>query len=860
MWSSAKPVTVVSVPTGASDEGWCYSGVFQENFITGDAAPTRMCMMSGRGVRFGTYQGPYGLESVISFGNDSDMYKVNIGCSGYSGCLYLPATDTLVTRQHLVTNYLGSLVIYKNFTQRLSLAFPSTSLYNEYNFDSSNPDYIFQRADGYAWPIGGMAASDNGRWLATEIRGRGIGLLDIDSLTMRRISARSWNYSVGANPSTEFAVSSDGLHVAQMGRNGGFVIWDVNQTCGDIATDDVLSDLPTMRNECPKAPANYDFILNIMDAYMPKFSSDGGQLHFFATSYVEGPRRVVTRAAGYQGLRLDYLALGDSYSSGEGEMDGQYYINGTNTEHEKCHTSSRSYPFVLANTMGVNSDLMRSVACSGARTVDVVGSNASYYGQGDRLGVKGLGLNEVGLSDYQIAALDQFIPGRVHQNSFVEMYQPGAITIGIGGNDAGFMSKLTGCLGPTTCKWAGTDEGKEKTAVEIKNQFSKLVNTYTDIRSKAPAANIFVVGYPKIIDETGNCGVLINTLFDATERQFIVDNIFYMNQIIKAAADTAGVNYVDIYDAFGEYAICGSEDIAAMNTIAIGDDMGLLKNMKWFRLIGQESFHPNYIGHFLVAQSFLVQVDNILNPSPTARAMTFSDGVPEPPVGLLPNGYHNYPKQINVEFASRTSGEKVMAQNQLVMPEYSFLPLSNVSLSIDGQPQIISTYSASASGSLSVSFSAPDLPSGFYIVHLNGSSFSGEPVDYYHLIRNDVDDGVDEEDDEDVLEIVVPIYTGGSKPTTKPTISDDQPQTEEGGTTYPIFGDWSSDEELLTFTNTGSDVKGQATHVKSIADEKPSTSNFFRDWLIPSLAIAFILALILAYLIFRMRSKANKKT
>src|SRR5690606_18148670 len=94
------------------------------------------------------------------------------------------------------------------------------------------------------------------------------------------------------------------------------------------------------------------------------------------------------RAAGYvpSTPQLDYLALGDSYSSGEGDIERRsngstYYLEGTDVTgdyekgipEEKCHVSNRSYPFVLQQSGAVEGDRIQSVACSGAKRADVQG-------------------------------------------------------------------------------------------------------------------------------------------------------------------------------------------------------------------------------------------------------------------------------------------------------------------------------------------------------------------------------------------------------------------------------------------------------------------------------------------------------
>src|SRR5690606_32712651 len=97
--------------------------------------------------------------------------------------------------------------------------------------------------------------------------------------------------------------------------------------------------------------------------------------------------------------QLDYLALGDSYSSGEGDTErdkrtGQkYYRSWTDVEEdaawgqprEKCHISTRSYPYILAQGMALGdpvngpSTRWHSVACSGARIRDVSDGNPEAY-------------------------------------------------------------------------------------------------------------------------------------------------------------------------------------------------------------------------------------------------------------------------------------------------------------------------------------------------------------------------------------------------------------------------------------------------------------------------------------------------
>jgi len=205
----------------------------------------------------------------------------------------------------------------------------------------------------------------------------------------------------------------------------------------------------------------------------------------------------------------------------------------------------------------------------------------------------------------QSVAKDGFLPGRVHQETFVRDYQPKVITVGIGGNDVGFADKLRACLGPDTCSWAGTIEGREKTAVEMKGLFNKLVTTYQNLQNDSPNSKIYAIVYPRFIEPSGECSALRELLLDSVERRFIDEGVIYLNQIIKAAAKKVGIKYISFEDSYGNHRMCGSSPEEAANFIKAGDDIGLPGDwLSWVKLVGQDSFHPNALGHQLAAGQY----------------------------------------------------------------------------------------------------------------------------------------------------------------------------------------------------------------------------------------------------------------
>jgi lysophospholipase L1-like esterase len=733
-WSATKPVVFSSTKI-SGPISWC-SGFLQTEEIGRESGSKNVCITLNGNVKFGTYFTGSTFLSVVGFPYDNKMYRVNGVCGQYDSCLYLPGSDTLVTKQYLINGMVRSLVLYKNFTHRLTPHIYGLIPTYQYDFDRSNPDYIFRNADGYAWPIGGISVSENGKWLAIEFRQRGIGLFNTETFEMKRISTMAFSYGTGYDPSSELAVSNDGRHVAVMGFNASLTVFDVDSNCGDEATDSKMISVTHVTHICKISPIDVDdFIYRFFYGTHPRFNDDGGELNFYTMSYVGESRQVSLRATGYNPHKLDYLALGDSFTSGEGETNDKYYLNGTNDKYEKCHVSYRSYPFLISDFMKIDTLNMASVACSGAETTDVVGTNSDYWGQGDRLKDK-TNPDKTEKTEAQSYALYAFLPGRIHQESFVKEYSPKIITIGVGGNDAGLMDKLNDCAGKGTCSWASNAKSKEQTADEIKRLFGNLVKTYQELNIASPNSKIYAIGYPKIIDQSGKCDLLTGYLFDDAEKQFMNESIIYLDQVIESAAKAAGIKYIDIQDSYGNHVLCGSESPSAMNGVRTGDD----NQYNWFLNIGNESFHPNSLGHAYDASAIEESVSNLIDydycdngaiicPDSTVIA-------PEPSTYWLPDIHHNYPAQQIANYVSDRDGATDNQQKQIVLDSNSLAPDSSVDIEMTSSPISLGHFTASSDGSLNVNIDLPaDLEEGYHTVHLYGTSYSGESIELYQVIE-----------------------------------------------------------------------------------------------------------------------------
>jgi lysophospholipase L1-like esterase len=206
-------------------------------------------------------------------------------------------------------------------------------------------------------------------------------------------------------------------------------------------------------------------------------------------------------AAPAHAATINYVALGDSYSSGVG-------AGGYDPASGICERSPRSYTALWA--AGHPGTAFTSVACGGATTDDVLSK--------------------------QVGAL----------SSATTM-----VTITIGGNDAGFVSVVTTCL-------LGTD-GACSFAVNAAKAYAttvlpgKLDRTYAAIRSHAPHARVIVLGYPRLFELSPSCGLFG---MDLAKRRTLDGAADTITGVIAGRAGAAGDTFVDARGAFAGHGIC----------------------------------------------------------------------------------------------------------------------------------------------------------------------------------------------------------------------------------------------------------------------------------------------------------------
>ena len=200
----------------------------------------------------------------------------------------------------------------------------------------------------------------------------------------------------------------------------------------------------------------------------------------------------------------NYVALGDSYSSGVGA--GSYTASSGS-----CDRSTKAFSQLWSSAHAPAS--YRSVACSGAKTTDVSANQLSALSSATTL-----------------------------------------ISITIGGNDVGFAHVMQDCnlYGTTTC--VNEINAAETTA---RNQLPAWLDTlYNQIRAKSASARVVVLSYPRFYDLSASWYCIG---LSTTSRTKINEGADVLDGVISAAASRHGFRFADVRSRFAAgHEICDS--------------------------------------------------------------------------------------------------------------------------------------------------------------------------------------------------------------------------------------------------------------------------------------------------------------
>lgn len=739
-WLDGEPTVVHSAQVDSLPPNECRT-TYVMHKINGERDDKKTCIDESGPLRLGYYISYGNYQFVVGFGVEQTLYKLE-GLACDNTCVYSEEYDTLAARVGLISNSAKSMIIFRQVSQRIQQRFDTSNRSAYFTFNSDAPDFIFKSLDGYPWPINGLAVSKNGKWLAAEVRQRGVIVVNLLNLNIKRITNFGYSYGYGFDPTVQVAVDDAGDTVALTGESAGFRIYSNITSCGDYPNDDSFNSMTPLSDSQKCGYIDVDasrFIARFYMATHPRFNRDGSGLRFYAASYDGEYRDVYIKAAGYYPIGyVKLMSLGDSYTSGEGEDDDNMYLPYTDTIYENCHTSGRSYVYETLALLGYRQSLAKNVACSGAVTNDILGlsDEGEYMGQGDRLNKIAQENGDSGISMMRRDALMDFVPGRIPQLDFISEYYPDSVLVGIGGNDIDLVGKLKSCMKPGTCKYVDDLNHKGRVALEIRELYYKLEKVYAEAIKASPNSLIYAVGYPQIISITSTCDLANGVMFNYEERVFMRETIHYINQVIRAAATDSGIAYVDIEDAYGDAVLCGPTSKYAMNGLTSGNDVGLTDNT---RVIGNESFHPNPYGHQLAAKRIAWLFPNLTN-VPFCENGRRQCPVPTPPpqpseywiegLGLI-----NPMLTINLTQKMVSPRDSLDKTRNINLSKYSFESNSTVSVDVYSDKTNLGEFAARADGSFGATVYLPEtLEYGYHKMVVSGTSYTGHPVEYYETI------------------------------------------------------------------------------------------------------------------------------
>jgi outer membrane protein assembly factor BamB len=302
----------------------------------------------------------------------------------------------------------------------------------------------------------------------------------------------------------------------------------------------------------------------------------------------------------------EYVALGDSYSSGEGLNS---YESGTHDDKKNtCHRSSKGYPAIVLSHQSTTVDRTFR-ACSGAKIDD-------FY---HKRGFDGVDFGD----DGQLYAPEE--PAQIVWLGPETKY----VTLSVSGDDALFAPILTKCVykrftnfdsyTPSKAFLDACNDEIDAGFTAIARLSDRLAQLYRLILTRAPNAQVRVLDYPLIFpdpkDYTGYankaCNVALNNralYMDAIVKRLRKLNMTVNSDIVaavraahKSGPDSVRLQIVSLDTFFGDHTIsCGDENRPAPWINGARIQFGTTAS--------NASFHPNQTGQcemaIAVNQSF----------------------------------------------------------------------------------------------------------------------------------------------------------------------------------------------------------------------------------------------------------------
>lgn len=706
-----------------SRKSWYIPGCEPQMAVVEDygmRAERDVCVVSSGNIQLGVYRQSANGATLYALQRNSGgaFHRVTNLTVNPSSLVLLPDSTILGASQ--VDSDALAMYSLASLHERL-VEIPIATGPSTYNtvYDVDTQDIIkFVDSAGRTFPVRAIAVSNNKKFAVAQSHGRGVVRVNLETRAVKQISD-----DTAGQLATVLGISDDGKQAVVTGDvHAPHRIYTELDECG---SDEVGMDFTT-RNRCYGVSFAINIEPQLFDAvvYEVKVSGDR-EFVVYTWSEATGRSRMLSFTPDPSSYRLDYLALGDSYSSGEGDIErkrdgSSYYLPGTGLDKDDCHIGSRSYPFLLRDKWEVADSKMKSVACSGAMVVsDYFSPPNTYPGQNNRL------KNHKDLSAARDAALKQFTPGHVPQLEFVKKYQPKLITFTGGGNDIGFKRILEYCAGAywqdftpiinlfSDCGYV--HEGSELQRLlydSIDSQYYYNKRFITEVQRVSPTTKIVTIGYPSFITEQSSTGCVPNSgLLTRAEIQMLNKMVDYMNSMLQRLAHDTSTHYVNITDSLKGGRICEGSKYMTGTWPAISGDAQ-----------AAERFHPNAEGHKQIAKT-IEQAD--------IRSL---DAIPGPGLYELAKDFITSVMSYLIELGKVHKDEMARLQAK----SGTLGPHSKYSVTVYSDPVDLGTFTAGSDGSIDQEVSFKGIPAGQHVLVVKGVDELGDPIRLYQFIEVEV--------------------------------------------------------------------------------------------------------------------------
>jgi len=284
--------------------------------------------------------------------------------------------------------------------------------------------------------------------------------------------------------------------------------------------------------------------------------------------------------------RVDYVALGDSYSAGPlvAAPPGKPVFR---SDPQACARSWNNYPAFVAGYLRVAS--YTDVTCSGAQVAD-------------------FSTPQGGDTPYAAPQLDAL-------SSSTDL-----VTIGIGGNDYGLFGSLVDTCGDLAqehpddvapCRDHYTVDGVDTKARDARAIRQRIAAAVAAVHEAAPGADVYVVGYPQLMPVGAHtCDEVGFTAGDVAWGDHIED---LLNRSLRLGATAEDATYVDTQ------AISRGHDACAGIRAWINGSLPVFSGPK-----AGANFHPNRAGERGMAKAVFAAITG----RPAAKAPKGVDATP----------------------------------------------------------------------------------------------------------------------------------------------------------------------------------------------------------------------------------------